>query len=103
MRYDGTRATLHGRFGARSALSIHDHRTGAVEQVPLDGAAAGHGGGDAGLMRSFVRVVRGEEDGRSAARAALESHVLGFAAEQARLSGTVVSLDAFRAVAEALV
>jgi predicted dehydrogenase len=100
MRYDGTRATLRGRFGARPELTIHDHGTGSVEQVPLAPAVGGHGGGDAGLMAAFVRTLRGQEDALTSARASLESHLLAFAAEEARQSGTVVNMGEFRARAE---
>ena len=101
MRYDGTRATLRGRFGARPAMEIHDHVTGAVEPVDLAGPATGHGGGDAALMAGFVAAVRGEQPPLTSAEESLESHLLAFAAEEARLSGTVVDMEAFRAAAGA--
>jgi predicted dehydrogenase len=102
MRYDGTRATLRGRFGLHSEITIHNHRTGRAEEVPIAQAADSHGGGDFGLMRSFVRVLRGEEAARTTARDSLESHLLAFAAEEARLDGTVVDMTAYRARAEEL-
>jgi hypothetical protein len=60
MRYDGTRATLRGRYGygGEADLTIHNHRTGGVETVPLSDSVGGHGGGDAGVMRAFVRAAR---------------------------------------------
>jgi predicted dehydrogenase len=104
MRYDGTRATLRARFGHTSEITIHDHATGAVEQVSIVEAPGGHGhgGGDHGLMADFLRVLRGELEPLTSARASLESHLLAFAAEEARLAGTVVDMAAYRAQAEAL-
>lgn len=102
MRYDGTRATLRARFGRTSEITVHDHATGAVEQVPIPQPQGGHGGGDHGLMFDFLRVLRGEAEPLTSARASLESHLLAFAAEEARLAGTVVDMTAFRAHAEAL-
>ncbi|RIK47442.1 MAG: gfo/Idh/MocA family oxidoreductase [Chloroflexi bacterium] len=102
MRYDGTRATLRARFGRASEITVHDHATGAVEQVPIPQPQGGHGGGDHGLMSDFLRVLRGEAEPLTSARASLESHLLAFAAEEARLAGTVVDMAAFRARAEAL-
>jgi predicted dehydrogenase len=102
MRYDGSRATLRARFGHPSEITIHDHATGAVEHVPLDDAQSGHGGGDHGLMADFVRVLRGEAEPMTSARVALESHLLAFAAEEARSNGSVVEMAAFRARAEGL-
>ena len=100
MRYDGTRATLRARFGAESAITIHEHGGSRVE-VPIPPGGAGHGGGDHGLMRDFVRVLRGEIPPLTTARVALESHLLAFAAEEARLAGQVIHVEEFRARAHA--
>jgi predicted dehydrogenase len=101
MRYDGTRATLIGYFYLTdSEIQIHDHLTGKVEIIrpelgPL--GATGHGGGDEGVMRAFVRALReGRVEPLTSARASLESHLLAFAAEKARVEGTVVDMDAYR-------
>ena len=102
MRYDGTRATLRARFGNRSELTIHDHARNTVETVPLEQGSEGHGGGDHGLMNDFVRVVRGEIPPLTSARVALESHLLAFAAEEARLNHTIVDMPEFRQRADRL-
>jgi hypothetical protein len=101
MRYEGTRATLRGKFayGLADAIEIHHHRTGRVERVEVDGpigSVTGHGGGDEGLMTAFVRAALGHATPPTTARESLESHLLAFAADQARLEGTVVAMDAFR-------
>jgi predicted dehydrogenase len=106
MRYDGTRATLRGRYGdaGEADLTIHHHRTGGVETVPLSDVAGGHGGGDAGVMRAFVRAVRGVDSGAlTSARASLDSHLLAFAAERSRLTGATVDMAAYRAEVESRV
>lgn len=102
MRYDGTRATLRARFGHHSEITIHDHATGAVEQVPVAQKVAGHGGGDHGLMADFLAAIRGEIPPLTSARASLESHLLAFAAEEARLQHSVIDMADFRARAELL-
>ena len=82
-----------------------DHGTGAVTRVDLDGAhgALGHGGGDLGVLRAFATSLdpsstpAGEHDGlTSDGRTSLESHLVGWAAEEARLQGTVVDVTEFR-------
>ena len=106
MRYDGTRATLRGRYGyaGEADLTIHNHRSGGVETVPLSGGVGGHGGGDAGVIRAFVRAVRGTDSGAlTSARASLESHLLAFAAEHSRLTGATVDVAAYRAEVESSV
>jgi predicted dehydrogenase len=101
MRYDGTRATLRAKFTYGSGeITIHDHLTGRVEDVPVDAVTSGHGGGDFGVVRSFVAARRGESEALTNARESLESHLMAFAAEESRLNGTVVDMAAFREKAE---
>jgi predicted dehydrogenase len=102
MRYDGTRATLRARFGYTSEITVHDHASGAVEQVPMDPVLSGHGGGDHGLMADFAAVLRGEAEALTSARVSLESHLLAFASEEARLNGRVIQMDEYRTRAEQL-
>ena len=101
MRYDGTRATLRGRFEADiQSIEIHDHLTDECEEVSIPKATSGHGGGDNGIVNSFVRAMRGEEVALTTARESLESHLMAFAAEESRLTGMVVDMDEFRQRAE---
>jgi predicted dehydrogenase len=111
MRYDGTRATLRGKFsyGIDDSIEIHDHLTGLVERIDPQAGGSGHGGGDAGVMAAFVRVLR-EPRAESApavpaalttSRESLESHLMAFAAEEARVNGSIVQMDGFRRRAEA--
>ena len=103
MRYDGTRATLRGcwGYGGEADLTIHDHRTGGVEMVPLPDGVGGHGGGDGGVMLAFARAVRGAgSEALTSARASLESHLLAFAAERSRLTGATVDMAAYRTEVE---
>ncbi|HEX8918776.1 MAG TPA: Gfo/Idh/MocA family oxidoreductase [Chloroflexota bacterium] len=100
MRYDGTRATLRGRFSysGQPELTVHDHRSGALERVAVSGSSRhGHGGGDSGLVTAFARAVHsGSPDDGGSARGSLESHLLAFAAERSRLGGKVIDMAAFR-------
>lgn len=105
MRYDGTRATLYARFAeAGHSITVHDHLSSRTEHVPVQDRYSGgrHGGGDFGLVRSFVRALRGQPDETlTTARESLESHLLAFAAEQARVQHSVIEMAGFRAKAEA--
>jgi predicted dehydrogenase len=98
MRYDGTRATLRGLFcyGMGNVMEIHDHLSGRVETIQPQAGGGGHGGGDEGLMAAFVRTVRGESEPLTDARGALESHLMAFAAEQARVKGSIIDMSSFR-------
>jgi predicted dehydrogenase len=114
IRYDGTRATLRGRFAYgrddsadnKHPIEIHDHLTGHVERIDpratMDErtSAAGHGGGDVGVMVAFVKALRNPGTALTNARESLESHLMAFAAEDARVNRTIVSMDEFRHRAE---
>jgi predicted dehydrogenase len=98
MRYDGTRATLRGKFDSSGGLiEIHDHRTGQCENITLPVGMSGHGGGDFGIMRAFVKAMRGEKKPLTSGRESLESHLMAFAAEESRLRHTVVDMADYRA------
>jgi predicted dehydrogenase len=103
MRYDGTRATLRAKFGHESQIEIHDHRSGRMERIEPT-VTGGHGGGDEGLAASFVHaMLSGTPQVLTSGRSALESHLMGFAAEQSRLDGRVVDMDAYRQAIESSV
>jgi len=49
------------------------------------------------VMHAFARALRqGQSKPLTSARASLESHLLAFAAENARVEGTIVDMDAYR-------
>ena len=96
IRIDGTRATLLANE-ARAEIEIHDHRTGKMERIARPRGVGGHGGGDDGLMRAFVSAINGDRAGvLTSAREALASHLMAFAAEQARVTGEAVDLERYR-------
>ncbi|NHZ72608.1 MAG: Gfo/Idh/MocA family oxidoreductase [Aquificales bacterium] len=102
MRYDGTRATLRGTFtGDSGKIEIHDHLTDTKERVKIpttDGT--GHGGGDFGIVESFVEAMDGNTAAITDARTSLESHLMAFAAEESRHKNIVIDMDKFRQQAE---
>jgi hypothetical protein len=61
--------------------------------------ATGHGGADLDLMRGFLQAVGDRDCALTTARHSLESHLLAFAAEQARVTSTVVDMAEFRKAA----
>ena len=75
-------------------------RFGEKEQViPLmEGKADqfGHGGGDFGIVNSFVRLINGEGDNLTSAKASLQSHLMCFAAEQSRLEHRAIDMRTFQ-------
>jgi predicted dehydrogenase len=89
IRLFGTRGELSGDG---ETIRVHDFLTGNEEVItPTGTASGGHGGGDAGLMDAFVSAVATGDPTliRSGPRESLASHLAVFAAERARLNGTV--------------
>ena len=104
MRWDGTKATLFGKFSSRGhEIRIHHHLTGEIEDVPVIARdSSGHGGGDYGIVRSFLNTLGGRpDDSVTSARESLESHLLAFAAEESRLQKSVINMAEFRQRLEA--
>jgi predicted dehydrogenase len=58
--------------------------------------ASGHGGGDAGIMEDFTASLAESGESRSSISRSVESHLMAFAIEQARLTGKVVDMDTYR-------
>lgn len=100
MRYEGTRATLRASEAAHE-ITLYDHLTGTEETIRPVAMVGGHGGGDAGVMNAYLSALgSGERLPLTSARASLESHLMAFAAEMARLDGNVVGMAAYRGEVE---
>ncbi len=97
-RIEGTRGRLMGVLGNGGGwILVEEHRSrkkSYIDTSPPSGE--GHGGGDSQLMAEFVGHVREggySESVKRAAREALFSHRLAFAAEEARLEQKVIPIN----------
>lgn len=93
-RIFGTRGAIEGD-GRR--LTVHDFVTGeteTIETAPPDTELTGHGGGDAALAEAFVTALATGDASllSSDGRESLAGHRVVWAAERARLTGTVVDI-----------
>jgi hypothetical protein len=92
----GTRGEL---YGDGSIIKHYDFLTDHVERIDTSAPDAsilgGHGGGDYGLMSHFVQALAEEDPSLilSGVDETLESHLMVFAAEQARREERVVSIS----------
>ncbi len=78
-----------------AAQKIVLHRFGQEKEIiPVDMGLeeSGHGGGDYGIMRDFLSVLRQGGESRTSADISLQSHLICFAAERSRLENVVVEL-----------
>ena len=69
-----------------------------AREYQADKGEAGHGGGDAGIVGDFIRLLHGETpDGLTSLDVSLESHYVALAAEASRLNGgEAVDIDVYR-------
>ncbi|MDP6293184.1 MAG: Gfo/Idh/MocA family oxidoreductase [Candidatus Woesearchaeota archaeon] len=89
----GTKGRITGSLDAGELFVYGD---GKKRRVELSGDPAEHWGGDPRLIQDFVSAIRGETTKvRTSAEEALHSHLIAFAAEEARLTEKKVDMEAF--------
>lgn len=96
----------HGEVvGDMTKLTVTDFKTTPPKvktyHPPLEGG--GHGGGDLGLISSFVKAVKSgkQEILGTDIDEVLRSHLSVFAAEKSRLEGRVIDIEDFEKDAKA--
>ena len=88
----GSRGEIIGKL-EDNAIYVIDFLTGKREKVPVEVIKEGHGGGDMGIMESFVQMVENGDTGNdfSNVASAVKSHYMAFAAEKSRIEKQVIS------------
>lgn len=89
----GSKGEINGRL-EEDEIELIDFKKGKKETILIDAIKEGHGGGDYGIMKEFLRLIRENIDGAGdkSALSALQGHRIAFAAEEARVKGTVVEM-----------
>lgn len=93
----GTHGEIRGHMEAGEITWI-PFGGGQVEKVTQKGTdAGGHGGGDLGIVKDFIRLIREGNKGesRTSASISVQSHLMAFAAEKSRVEGKVVHLPTY--------
>ncbi len=100
-RVYGTKGELYAFFSDKeiNVRTFADRRkfTVPVEETTSESIAGGHGGGDAGISYDFHNFLEGNEIelGASEIGISVYNHLIGYAAEEARHTDTVVDMDSF--------
>jgi predicted dehydrogenase len=101
----GTRGVLKGgetyrkHFGAHLVLFPHEGEPVRYTVQAEDGGYELHGGGDAGLVNALYAEMTQPTDAtlEASIHSTVHSHLIAFAAEEARITGRIVSLEEFQA------
>lgn len=90
--------TYHKHFGAHILVFPHEGEPTRYSVRAEDGGYEMHGGGDPGLVNALYEEMSGPAGAPLAAGldSTVHSHVIGFAAEEARRTGQTVDLEEFR-------
>lgn len=93
----GTEGRLVGELGGE--LSVQRHHDGTRQRIDVGVADGGHGGGDDGVIDHLhhALTIADPAQVRADFAASIDHTVLGFAAEEARVTRQVVELAAYRA------
>ncbi|MFA5865876.1 MAG: Gfo/Idh/MocA family oxidoreductase [Phycisphaerae bacterium] len=95
IRISGTRGELHGNL-VKNDIRIRDFLTDKLEQLTPEWIDSGHMGGDIILIDQFIESVENPSVSHlSSARESLESHLLAFAAEKARIECRYIHMEEF--------
>jgi predicted dehydrogenase len=93
----GTKGEIRGNMEENS-ISIFNFLTKHETVIKFDNPVGGHGGGDNGIMRTFLQEIQFGNNGHSvsSASASVRSHLIAFAAEDSRLNeGQSINIDKY--------
>ncbi|PAE41315.1 Gfo/Idh/MocA family protein [Bacillus sp. 7884-1] len=93
----GTKGEIRGNM-EENRISIFDFLTRQETVIHFDNPIGGHGGGDLGIMRTFLREIQygNKQESVSSASASVRSHLMAFAAEESRLNqGQSIDIDEY--------
>ena len=100
IRIYGTKGELFA-FASSPSIHVYTFDDRQAREVPVDcteeSIVGGHGGGDDGIIYDLYDYLNGTYTGVSVADIGISvaNHLIGFAAEEARHTDTVVDVDAF--------
>lgn len=94
MKLMGTHGEMRILFGDEHIIEIHNFASGRKDVIYPHQNKSGHGGGDFGIMADFVKLIATGKKSSSLTSidVSVQSHLLAFAAEESRVTGTTVNL-----------
>ena len=94
----GTNGEIRGAMDGDAPITLYDFEKDETTEIPMssvDGITGGHGGGDTGMIMALYDYLTDNYSGKSISdiRTSCNNHLIVFAAEKARESGTVVDFE----------
>lgn len=93
----GTKGEIRGNM-AENSISIFDFLSKHETVIHFNKPIGGHGGGDKGIIRTFLSEIQNgsKRDSVSSASASVRSHLMAFAAEESRLNhGQSIAIEEY--------
>lgn len=90
----GTKGEIRGHMD-HNALEVYTFGNDQPKQIDLNASRYGHGGGDHGIMSSFVQLLNRHEFDQKSLEISIQAHLLAFMAEASRLENRIVFFDEF--------
>ena len=100
LRIYGTKGELYA-YASAKAIRVFTNNDWKVREFPVEeteeSITGGHGGGDRGIIWDLYDYLTGTYTGNSVADigVSVANHMIGYAAEEARHTNTIISLDDF--------
>lgn len=91
----GTKGEIRGAM-EKNEIEIKEFGTGVTEVIHIEDTTSGHSGGDDGIMKDFISILRSEKtDVDYCIDDSVHSHIMAFAAEKARLENRVIDVKEY--------
>jgi len=96
----GTEGELHAAIDGDTPISIYNFKTKETETIEMnatDGIVGGHAGGDDGIIETLYEYINGVYTGKSVSsiKDSCNNHLIVFAAEQSRMTNTIVDMEEY--------
>jgi len=91
----GTKGMIRGIM-EKNEIEVFDFETTNTETITVPRGVSSHGGGDFGIIEDFLDLLNhGKAESLTSGRASLQSHLMAFASEKARVEHRVVEIADF--------
>lgn len=97
----GTKGELRAALDSVTPITVYDFLTKTTSEydaVASNSITSGHGGGDEGIVNALYDLIALDKKAKSISDISVscDNHIVVFAAEEARKTGTIVDIDEFK-------